>query len=368
MKQTPFTAKHIALGAKMAEFAGYNMPISYTSLVEEHNNVRNNVGVFDVSHMGEFRAKGPKAHDFIQYCTSNNIDSLFDGKVLYTVLPNGKGGIVDDMLIYRVSETEYFMVPNAANIDKDWNWMSGIAQKMGLELGKDFVNESEQWAQLAVQGPNALKVMQKLTSTPVEDMEYYTFKYLTLADVNNVLLSTTGYTGAGGCEIYFSPKDADKIWDSVFEAGKEFGIMPAGLGCRDTLRLEMGFCLYGHEINDTTSPIEAGLNWLTKFEDGNNFIDREFLEKQKADGVTKKLVGFEMIDHGIPRESYEVCDAQGNKIGHVCSGTQSPSLHKAIGTAHVKKEFSKRDTEIFIKVREKLLKAKVVRMPFYKPE
>jgi aminomethyltransferase len=366
MKDTPFTQKHIALGAKMAEFAGYNMPISYQGLVIEHNNVRNAIGVFDVSHMGEFRAKGKKAHDFVQYCTSNNIDSLFDGKVLYTVLPNGKGGIVDDMLVYRVSEEEYFMVPNAANIEKDWAWMSKIAVEMGLELGKDFTNESDSYAQLAVQGPLALKAMQKLTTTPVENMEYYTFKYLTLAGVENVLFSTTGYTGAGGCELYFSLKDADKIWEAVFEAGKEFSIAPAGLGCRDTLRLEKGFCLYGHEIDDQTSSIEAGLNWLTKFEEGNDFIDRKFLEEQKANGVQKKLVGFEMVDKGIPRQGYEICDEQGNVIGKVCSGTQSPSCNKAIGTAHVKTAFSKKDTAIYIKVREKLLKAIVVKMPFYK--
>ncbi|MDR0790013.1 MAG: glycine cleavage system aminomethyltransferase GcvT [Bacteroidales bacterium] len=366
MKDTPFTNKHIALGAKMAEFAGYNMPISYEGLVIEHNNVRNAVGVFDVSHMGEFRAKGQKAHNFVQYCTSNNIDALYDGKVLYTVLPNGDGGIVDDMLVYRISDQEYFMVPNAANIDKDWRWMSKIAVDMGLELGKDFTNESDNYAQLAVQGPLALKVMQKLTATSVEDMEYYTFKFVTLAGVENVLLSTTGYTGAGGCELYFSPKDADKIWDAVFEAGKEFGIKPAGLGCRDTLRLEMGFCLYGHEIDDETSPIEAGLNWLTKFEDGNDFIDRKRFEEQKANGVKKKLVGFEMIDKGIPRQGYEVCDEQGNVIGKVCSGTQSPSCSKAIGTAHVQTSFGKKDTIIYIKVRDRLLKALVVKMPFYK--
>ncbi|MBQ7984760.1 MAG: glycine cleavage system aminomethyltransferase GcvT [Bacteroidales bacterium] len=368
MKTTPFTEKHIALGAKMAEFAGYNMPISYTGLVEEHHNVRKNVGVFDVSHMGEFRAKGPKAHDFIQYCTSNDINTLFDGKVLYTVLPNGKGGIVDDMLVYRIGEQEYFMVPNAANIDKDWAWMSKIAADMGLEVGKDFTNESDFYGQLAVQGPNALKVMQKLTDTKVEDMEYYTFKFLTLAGVENVLLSTTGYTGAGGCEIYFDKKYADKIWDAVFEAGKEFQIMPAGLGCRDTLRLEMGFCLYGHEIDDETSPIEAGLNWLTKFVDGNDFIDRKYLEDQKANGVKKKLVGFEMVGKGIPRNGYNVCDKDGNVIGQVRSGSPSPSTDKNIGTAHVKTEFSKKDTSIYIEVRNKLVEAKVVKMPFYKPE
>src|SRR5574344_2141614 len=368
MKQTPFTAKHIALGAKMAEFAGYNMPISYTSLIEEHNNVRNNVGVFDVSHMGEFRAKGKNAFKFMQYVTSNDISSLYDGKVLYTLLPNGKGGVVDDMLVYRVKEDEYFMVPNAANIDKDWAWMSQIAEKMGLTLGKDFTNESEHYGQLAIQGPNALKVMQKLTKTPILDMEYYTFHYLTLAGVDNVLLSTTGYTGAGGCEVYFDKKDSMKIWDVVFEAGQEFNIMPAGLGCRDTLRLEMGFCLYGHEINDETSGIEAGLNFIIKFTFGNDFINRKLWEEQKATKVAKKLVGFEVIGKGIPREGYDICDKDGNKIGHVCSGCPSPSLHKSIGTAHVNTAFSKKDTPIFIKIREKLVEAKVVKMPFYKAE
>lgn len=366
MKTTPFTEKHIKLGAKMAEFAGFNMPISYEGLVAEHNNVRNAIGVFDVSHMGEFRAKGPKAHDFVQHFTTNNINSLFDGKILYSVIPNGKGGIVDDILVYRVKQDEYFMVPNAANIDKDWDYLSKIALEMGMELGKDFINESDSWAQLAVQGPLALKAMQKLTDTPILEMEYYTFKYLTLAGVENVLLSITGYTGSGGCEIYFSPKDADKIWNAVFQAGEEFGIKPAGLGSRDTLRLEMGFCLYGHEIDDTTSPIEAGLGWLTKFEDGNDFIDRKLFEEIKSNGVKNKLIGFELLDRGIPRQGYEVCNAEGRVIGKVCSGTQSPSLGKAIGTAYVETSYSKKDTEIFIKVREKLIKAITLRMPFYK--
>lgn len=368
MKTTPFTDTHIALGAKMGEFAGYNMPISYEGLVAEHLNVRKNVGVFDVSHMGEFIAKGPKAFELVQRCTTNDIASLFDGKILYTVLPNGKGGIVDDMLVYRIAADHYFMVPNAANVDKDWEWMSKVAKELGMELGKDFCNVSENYAQLAIQGPNAMKVMQKLTFTPILDMEYYTFKYLNLAGVDNVLLSTTGYTGAGGCEIYFSPKDAVKIWNAVFEAGKEFGIMPAGLGARDTLRLEMGFCLYGHEIDDETSSLEAGLGWMTKLVPGNDFIDRPLIEEQKTNGVQKKLIGFELIDRGIPRQGYEVCNAEGELIGKVCSGTQSPSLNKAIGTAHVKKAYSKSDTEIFIKVREKLLKAIVVKMPFYKNE
>ncbi len=342
MKTTPYTDVHIALGAKMAEFAGYNMPIQYTGLVEEHNNVRNNVGVFDVSHMGEFRAKGPVAKHFMQYVTTNNVEDLFDGKVQYTCLPNGQGGVVDDMLVYRVADDEYFMVPNAANIDKDWAWMSQIADKMGMELGKDFVNESEQWAQLAVQGPNALKAMQKLTAEPIEDMEYYTFKILTFAGVENIILSTTGYTGAGGCEIYIPVAQAKKVWDAVFEAGKEFGIMPAGLGCRDTLRLEKGFALYGHEMDDTVSPLEAPLAFIVKLKaENNNFINKEL------------LLG------------YEVCDAQGNKIGEVRSGSPSPSTGKNIGTALICADHAKVGTEIYIKVREKLLKAITVKMPFY---
>ncbi len=366
IKETPFTQIHIDLGAKMAPFAGYNMPIQYEGLVAEHLNVRKGIGVFDVSHMGEFRAKGPNALNFLQRVTSNNAAALTDGKVQYTCLPNGKGGIVDDMLLYRISEEEYFMVPNAANIDKDWAWMSKIAEEMGLKQGVDFINESEEWAQLAVQGPLALKAMQKLTSTPIEGMEYYTFTFLTFAGVENVLFSITGYTGAGGCEIYIPKKHAIQIWNAVFEAGAEFGIKPAGLGCRDTLRLEMGFCLYGHEITEEISPIEAGLGWITKFVDNKNFIDRAFLEEQKKNGVKRKVCGFELVDKGIPRQGYEVCDADGNIIGSVCSGTQSPSLNKAIGTALIKTEFTKPDTEIFIKVRDKLLKSVVVKMPFYK--
>ncbi|MBQ7279315.1 MAG: glycine cleavage system aminomethyltransferase GcvT [Bacteroidales bacterium] len=366
MKTTPFTENHIALGAKMAEFAGYNMPIQYEGLTIEHHNVRNNVGVFDVSHMGEFRAKGPIAKKFLQYCTVNDVEALTDGKVQYTCLPNGNGGIVDDMLIYRISEEEFFMVPNAANIDKDWNWMSQIADKMGMELGKDFMNESEQWAQLAVQGPNALKAMQKLTDKNVVDMEYYTFQILTFAGVDGVIFSTTGYTGAGGCEIYIPVQYAQKVWNAVFEAGKEFDMKPAGLGCRDTLRLEKGFCLYGHEIDDTISPLEGGLGWITKLKAENNvFINKELILAQKAAGVKRKIAGFEMIDRGIARNGYEVCDAEGNRIGEVRSGSPSPSTGKNIGTALVKAEYAKAGTEIYIKIREKLLKAVTVKMPFY---
>jgi len=378
MKPTPFTQNHIDRGAKMVEFAGYNMPVQYTGLVDEHLAVRNAIGVFDVSHMGEFWAKGPKALEFLQRVTTNDVSALVDGQVQYTCLPNGNGGIVDDMLVYRFKADEYFMVPNAANIEKDFAHMSAVAKEMGICIGTDyksapatlapgdtvFYNASEDYAQLAVQGPLALKAMQKLTTENVVDMKYYTFKVLEFAGVSDVIFSITGYTGSGGCEIYCKIKDAQTIWNAVFEAGAEFGIKPAGLGARDTLRLEMGFCLYGHEIDDTISPIEAGLGWITKFVDNKPFIDREKMEQLKAEGVKRKLIGFEMLDRGIPRQGYELCDADGNVVGIVCSGTQAPSLNKAIGTGYVPPNFSKADTEIFVKVREKLLKAMVVKTPF----
>ena len=368
LKKTALNAMHYEMGAKMVPFAGFDMPVQFEGVNIEHETVRKGVGVFDVSHMGEFRAKGPKAFDLVQRCTSNDIASLYDGKVLYTTLPNGKGGIVDDMLVYRVSAEEYFMVPNAANIDKDWAWMSEVAKEMGMELGKEFMNESNSWSQLAVQGPLALKAMQKLTSASVEDMEYYTFKIIECAGVKDIIFSTTGYTGSGGCEIYIPNAEAVNVYKQVLEAGKEFGIKPIGLGARDTLRLEMGFCLYGNDICDTTSPMEAGLGWITKFVDGNNFIDREYNEKQKAEGVTRKLVAFEITGKGIARHEYEICDAEGNHIGEVTSGTMGPSVKKAIGMGYVKKEFSKVGSEIFIKIREKLIPAVVVRLPFYKGE
>ncbi|MCL2028288.1 MAG: glycine cleavage system aminomethyltransferase GcvT [Bacteroidales bacterium] len=364
MKNTPFTQNHVELGAKMVEFAGYNMPVQYSGLIDEHLAVRNAVGVFDVSHMGEFWAKGPKALEFMQRITTNDVSALKDGQVQYTCLPNGKGGIVDDLLVYRFKADEYFMVPNAANIDKDFAHMSAIAKEMGMKIGKDFYNASQDYAQLAVQGPLALQAMQKLTTTPVVDMTYYTFKVIDFAGVSDVIFSITGYTGSGGCEIYCKVEDAQTIWKAVYEAGTEFGIKPAGLAARDTLRLEMGFCLYGHEIDETTSPIEAGLGWLVKFVDNKPFIDREMMQQLKAEGVKRKLVGFELLDKGIPRQGYELCDADGNIIGHVCSGTQAPSLQKAIGTGYVQTAFSKIDTEIWVKIREKLVKAKVVKMPF----
>jgi aminomethyltransferase len=362
MKNTAFTKKHEELGAKMVHFAGYYMPVQYEGLVAEHETVRKAVGVFDVSHMGEIYVRGAKALELIQWVSSNDISVLTDGKVQYACFPNNTNGIVDDFLTYRISETEYLLVVNASNIEKDWNWLVKQNERFGAEL----YNASDEISLLAVQGPLALKAMQKLTDTTIEDIEYYSFKHLTFAGVPNVLLSTTGYTGSGGCEIYMRNEDALKIWDDIFEAGKKFGIKPIGLGARDTLRLEMGFCLYGHEINDTTSPIEAGLGWITKFTDTKNFINKENLLKQKQEGVLRKVVGFEMIDRGIPRQDYEIVDADGNTIGQVCSGTQGPSVNKAIGTALIRTEHAKIGTEIFIKIREKILKAVVVKMPFYK--
>ena len=362
MKNTAFTKKHEELGAKMVPFAGYYMPVQYEGLVAEHETVRKTVGVFDVSHMGEIYVRGEKALELIQWVSSNDASVLTDGKVQYACFPNDTNGIVDDFLTYRISETEYLLVVNASNIEKDWNWLVKQNERFGAEL----YNASDEISLLAVQGPLALKAMQKLTDTTIEDMEYYSFKHLTFAGVPNVLLSTTGYTGSGGCEIYMRNEDALKIWDAVFEAGKEFGIKPIGLGARDTLRLEMGFCLYGHEINDTTSPIEAGLGWITKFTDTKNFVNKENLLKQKQEGVLRKVVGFEMIDRGIPRQDYEIVDADGNTIGQVCSGTQGPSVNKAIGTALIKTEHAKIGTELFVKIREKTLKASVVKMPFYK--
>lgn len=365
MKYTAFTRFHEGLGAKMVEFAGYLMPIQYEGLTKEHITVRNGVGVFDVSHMGEVWVKGPRALDFLQWVTSNDASKLYDGKVQYSCFPNGKGGIVDDLLVYRMDEVTYLLVINAANIEKDWKWLVEKGNEFGLKED-ELYNASDEIAQLAVQGPLALKAMQKLTNEPIEDMEYYTFKKLNFAGVEDVILSTTGYTGSGGCEIYMGYEDAAQIWKAVFEAGEEFGIKPIGLAARDTLRLEMGFCLYGNDIDDTTSPIEAGLGWITKFTDEKYFIDKEFMLKQKEVGVTRRLRGFEMIDRGIPRQHYEICDAAGNTIGEVTSGTMAPSLNKAIGMGYVNVPHTKFDTEIFIKVRNKLLKAKVVKIPFYK--
>jgi len=333
------------------------MPVLYNNLIQEHNAVRNSVGVFDVSHMGEFMLKGEKALELIQLVTSNDASKLTDGKVQYSCLPNNDGGIVDDLLVYRWNENEYYLVVNASNIEKDWNWIS-----QHNTFGVEMKNMSEDMSLLAVQGPNAIKVLQKLTDVNLSAMEYYTFCGGSMAGCDDVIISNTGYTGAGGFEIYVWNKYARKMWDAIFEAGKEFDIMPTGLGARDTLRLEKGFCLYGNDINDTTSPIEACLGWITKFT--KPFINHEYHKAIKENGATKKLVGFEMIDRGIPRQHYMIKDAEGNTIGEVTSGTQAPSRNKGIGMGYVSTVFSKVDTEIFIEIRDKAIKAKVVKIPF----
>jgi aminomethyltransferase len=366
MKTTPFTEFHIRAGARMIPFAGYNMPVEYTGINDEHITVRQGIGVFDVSHMGEFWVTGPSAFDFLQYITSNDVSLLFDGKVQYSCFPNGKGGIVDDLLVYRFGPQKYLLVVNAANIEKDWNWCVSHAPEFGLTPGKELINASDETAQLAIQGPLALKAMQKLTDSRILDMEYYTFREIEFAGITDVIFSTTGYTGSGGCELYIKNTDGAKLWDAVFEAGKEYGIKPAGLGARDTLRLEMGYCLYGNDINDQTSPIEAGLGWITKFTDKKNFIDKELLLKQKNEGVSRRLKGFILKDRGIPRQHYEVVDQSGNIIGEVTSGTMSPMLKQGIGMAYLAKGFWKTGSEIFIRIRNKDLKAEVVDLPFYK--
>ncbi|GAA3967180.1 glycine cleavage system aminomethyltransferase GcvT [Pedobacter ginsengiterrae] len=359
MKNTALTEKHIALGAKMVPFAGYNMPVTYEGINAEHATVRNGVGVFDVSHMGEFILKGENALDLIQRVTSNDASKLYDGKVQYSCLPNKDGGIVDDLLVYRIDDKTYMLVVNASNIEKDWNWIQSFNDK-GIEMH----NISDKTSLLAIQGPKAADALQSLTDVDLASMEYYSFVKGTFAGVENVIISATGYTGAGGFEIYFENEYAEKIWDLVFEAGKSYNIKPIGLAARDTLRLEMGFCLYGNDIDDTTSPIEAGLGWITKF--SKPFTNSEALQAQKEAGIQRKLVGFEMIDRGIPRHDYEIADADGNIIGKVTSGTQAPSLQKAIGMGYVAKDFSKEGTEVFINIRNTPIKAKVVKFPFYK--
>jgi len=361
MKDTALANIHESMGARMVAFAGYNMPVTFEGINIEHEIVRKGVGVFDVSHMGEFWVKGHKAFEFVQKVTTNDVAKLTNGKVQYTCFPNGKGGIVDDLLVYMIDEETYLLVVNAANIDKDWEWC--VSQN---SMGADLYNASDEISQLAVQGPLALQAMQKLSDTPITDMEFYTFKKLSFAGVADIILSTTGYTGSGGCEIYMANKDAEKIYRAVLEAGEEFGIKPIGLAARDTLRLEMGFCLYGNDISDTTSPIEAGLGWITKFTEGNDFIDREFLQKLKEDGPARRLRGFEMIDKGIPRQHYEICTAEGEVIGEVTSGTMAPFLHKAIGMGYINTGYNAFDSEVYIKIRNKLLKARIVRLPFYK--
>lgn len=362
MKTTPFTDIHIALGAKMHEFAGYNMPIEYTTgIIDEHMTVVNSVGVFDVSHMGEFWVKGPKALSFLQKICSNDIASIPIGKAQYNCFPNGKGGIVDDLIVYHFEPEKYLLVVNAANIDKDWEWVNANnSERAELE------NASERMAQLAIQGPKAIEVLQQLTAVDLTKIEYYGFVVGTFAGIDDVIISNTGYTGAGGFEIYFYPQFGEQIWQRIFEAGKPYGIKPIGLGARDTLRLEMGFSLYGHEIDDTTSPIEAGLGWITKPLESKQLIDGDLYIKQRAEGVTKKLVGFELIDRGIPRADYEITDGKGNVIGRVTSGTMSPTRKIGIGMGYVTTNYAKVGTEIAILIRNKELKAVIVKTPFRK--
>ncbi|CAM3683538.1 glycine cleavage system aminomethyltransferase T [Flavobacterium saliperosum S13] len=359
MKNTALTHVHESLGAKMVPFAGYNMPVQYEGVNLEHETVRNGVGVFDVSHMGEFFLKGENALALIQKVTSNDASKLVDGKAQYSCLPNNEGGIVDDLIVYKIADNHYMLVVNASNIEKDWNWISSHN-----DLGVEMQNLSDSYSLLAIQGPKAAEAMQSLTSIDLTNMPYYSFQIGEFAGLKDVTVSATGYTGSGGFEIYFKNEDAETIWNKVFEAGAAFGIKPIGLAARDTLRLEMGFCLYGNDINDTTSPLEAGLGWITKFD--KEFTNSENLKKQKEAGVSKKLVGFEMVERGIPRHDYEIADANGNSIGVVTSGTQSPSLGIAIGMGYVPTELSTPDSEIYIRIRNKDIKAKVVKMPFYK--
>lgn len=359
MKTTPFTDVHIALGAKMHEFAGYNMPIEYTGIIDEHLTVVNGVGVFDVSHMGEFWVKGPNALAFIQAITSNDASVLTPGKIQYSCFPNDEGGIVDDLLVYCYEEEKFLLVVNAGNLQKDWDWCVNH-NPMGAELE----NSSDHIGQLAIQGPKALEVLQRLTPVNLSEIPYYTFQVGEFAGCPNVIISNTGYTGAGGFELYFYPNEAMTIWNAIFEAGKPDGIKPIGLGARDTLRLEACFCLYGNDLDDTTSPIEAGLGWITKFTEGKDFPSRALFERQKAEGVSRKLCSFEMIDKGIPRHGYEIVDAEGNPIGVVTSGTMSPYLKKGIGMGYVKPGLAKVGSEIFIQIRNRNLKAQVIKGPF----
>ncbi len=361
MKKTALNNMHRQMGGKMVEFVGFDMPVQFEGINAEHETVRNKLGVFDVSHMGEFWVEGENAFDLVQKISTNDVTALTDGKVQYSCFPNGKGGIVDDFLCYRFAADKYLLVVNAANIDKDW---ANLVERN--TIGAAIKNSSDDISQLAIQGPLALKAMQKLTTESVEDMEYYTFKVLEFAGVKDVIFSTTGYTGSGGCEIYFPNSEAENIYTAVLEAGEEFGIKPIGLGARDTLRLESGFCLYGNDIDDNTSPIAAGLGWITKFVDGNDFVDRPLFEEQKTNGVPRRLKGFVMEERAIPRQHYDVCDADGNIVGEVTSGTMSPMLKQGIGMAYLDKPYWKDGSKIFIRVRKKLAKAIVKRPPFYK--
>jgi len=361
MKRTIFYQSHVQMGAKIVPFAGYEMPVEYSGVKDEHIRVRQGVGVFDVSHMGEFWVKGPHAAELVQHVTTNDIQKLQPGKIQYSCLPNGKGGIVDDLLVYMYGEEKYLLVVNAANIEKDWAWINSQNT-----FGAELENASDNISQLAVQGPDATALLQLLTDVNLSSIPYYTFVTGSMAGIEDVIISNTGYTGAGGFEIYFYNHDGQVIWDRLFEAGAAFDLIPVGLAARDTLRLEMGFCLYGNDIDDTTSPIEAGLGWITKFSDGNEFVDRALLEKQKNEGVGRKLVGFEMIERGIPRQHYPIVDGDGVQIGEVTSGTMSPMLNKGIGMGYVTVSMAQPGTKLYIEIRNKKIAAEVVKLPFYK--
>jgi aminomethyltransferase len=361
MKKVALHDIHVGLGAKIVPFAGYEMPVQYEGVNVEHETVRNGVGVFDVSHMGEFLLTGPKAIDLIQKISSNDASTLFPGRAQYSCMPNNDGGIVDDLIIYQIKEDQYLLVVNASNIEKDWNWISAHN-----DLGVEMRNLSDDYSLLAIQGPKAVEAMQSLTSVDLSAIKYYHFEVADFAGIEHVIISATGYTGSGGFEIYCKNSEVQQVWDKVFEAGASFGIKPIGLAARDTLRLEMGFCLYGNDIDDTTSPLEAGLGWITKFT--KDFVNSDNLKAQKEAGVSRKLVAFEMIDKGIPRHDYEIADAQGTIIGKVSSGTMSPSMKKAIGLGYVTVENAALGTEIFVVIRDKHIKAQVVKLPFYKAQ
>ena len=360
MKTTAFNSIHKSLGAKMVEFAGYEMPIEYSGIKDEHMTVRENVGVFDVSHMGEFWIKGPKALDLVARITSNDPRILMPGQAQYSCFPNGKGGIVDDLLVYYYEPEKYMLVVNASNIEKDWNWIVKQNEKIGAEIE----NASDSISQLAIQGPKATATLQKLTDLDLSEIKFYTFTSGKIAGVDDVIISATGYTGAGGFELYFRNDVAEQVWKAIFEAGEEFGIKPIGLGARDTLRLEMGYCLYGNDIDDTTSPIEAGLGWITKFT--KDFVNSEALAKEKENGPKRKLVAFQMEERGIPRHGYPILDKDGNEIGVVTSGTMSPSLSQGIGLGYVPAEHADLGTTIYIKIRINKVPATLVKLPFYK--
>jgi aminomethyltransferase len=359
MKITALNEIHKKSGGKMVEFAGFEMPIEYSGIKDEHMTVRESVGVFDVSHMGEFWIKGPNALELVKKITSNDPKLLTPGQAQYSCFPNGKGGIVDDLLVYSYEPEKYLLVVNAANIEKDWNWVVSLN-----DVGAELENASDRISQLAIQGPKAMATLQKLTDINLSEIKFYTFVTGKIAGIDDVIISATGYTGAGGFELYFRNEVADEMWKAIFEAGKEFGIKPIGLGARDTLRLEMGYCLYGNDIDDTTSPIEAGLGWITKFNNGRKFIDRDYLMMQKTEGVSRKLRGFVMQERGIPRHHYELVNSEGRVIGKVTSGTMSPVLNKGIGMGYVAKEYSAFGTQIFVKIRNKNIPAEIVKLPF----